>query len=1040
MSRKMIFEFEGISLRRAIRFSCMVLGFVAIVCSMTVPASASTQVYNYDGLNRLTRIDYEDSGLSSDYTFDAAGNRLQLITAVTNLSGFQFGNSLYQGVIVGASGPSVSGLIKISTSPTGSFTGQLIFAGKTYAFKGKFQVTSQGNWTWSGTVVLPGLSTLYINLQTGAGGNLDEVIGSISDGVAFTASASLDRTVFNAKSSPALLAGRYTLLLPANPDAPGDNYPQGDGYATLVLTSDGNARIAGQLGDGTALSGGAMLAKDGSLQIFIPLYGGKGWVSGSVTFRAVDGVSDIDGSLDWFKPAVLSDAFYPAGFLTEIPFLGSSYVPPKAGARILNFPDTVENGILEIGEGEVPNPFSVPLTLDSNNKVQVGGTNAVMLRIASTTGLFTGSFVHPDTGKTDTYNGVVFQRQNLGSGVFRSKHHSGYVTLIANPAAYAAPTEPNTIIYEPAISTTLNSGTSNSSPTPSPSPSPAQMWTISASSSPPGGGTVTGTNTYADGATVSLTAIPAAGYGFAGWLESGTEVSTSGTYSFTADANRSLVANFTLVAVANGLNNPSLLAPASGNIYFTDNSATNGIVKSVPSSGGTVNTLVTGAGAYDSGPGSTYRGVSALSVISGNIFGAYGGYNDFSIFEAPITGGTFTTLFSDNSGDAFLAVTGSNIYYMSGFENINSLPIGGGTGTQLATGVWPRSCAFDSDAIYFVDYYTKDVKRFDLSTNAITTLIGSNSSEGTIFINDSMVFFNIGGSIEAVPKTGGTATTLVSSQTATGFVATSNYLFFIDNGAIQATPLAGGQPIVLRSVSPNVVTSMAVDNTYLYWTDTSAGIGAGVIMRTPLPGATLFADDFSTNAIDPTKWNTSGNIVIEANQQMQIYTNTTDGGGVLTSQPFQIPNRGIVTVTRRVFLHYGNDYVVQSFELDTGTFTMFRVKYANMIYNTPPEKACSGIYVCRNAGNPHDVNQQADISTPIPAIWDQWYDEKIVYEPNTGLVHYFINGTDEIDYNVGVLPANAGTSAQLTVNAWGWYTGHYQFFDDFVITQDASGP
>jgi hypothetical protein len=68
--------------------------------------------------------------------------------------------------------------------------------------------------------------------------------------------------------------------------------------------------------------------------------------------------------------------------------------------------------------------------------------------------------------------------------------------------------------------------------------------TISASASPAIAGTVTGAGAYPAGSTATLTAIPNPGYGFVNWTEGATQLSTNPIYSFTASANRTLVANF----------------------------------------------------------------------------------------------------------------------------------------------------------------------------------------------------------------------------------------------------------------------------------------------------------------------------------------------------------------------------------------------------------------------------------------------------------------------------------------------------------------
>jgi len=70
-------------------------------------------------------------------------------------------------------------------------------------------------------------------------------------------------------------------------------------------------------------------------------------------------------------------------------------------------------------------------------------------------------------------------------------------------------------------------------------------YTISATANPSGSGSVSGTGNYNCGSTVTLHATANNCYGFANWTENGVIVSTSSTYSFTASANRTLIANFT---------------------------------------------------------------------------------------------------------------------------------------------------------------------------------------------------------------------------------------------------------------------------------------------------------------------------------------------------------------------------------------------------------------------------------------------------------------------------------------------------------------
>ena len=72
------------------------------------------------------------------------------------------------------------------------------------------------------------------------------------------------------------------------------------------------------------------------------------------------------------------------------------------------------------------------------------------------------------------------------------------------------------------------------------------IYTITASANPATAGVVTGAGTYAKDASVTLEATPNAGYKFVNWTVGGEEKSTETTYSFTASADVTAVANFEL--------------------------------------------------------------------------------------------------------------------------------------------------------------------------------------------------------------------------------------------------------------------------------------------------------------------------------------------------------------------------------------------------------------------------------------------------------------------------------------------------------------
>lgn len=118
------------------------------------------------------------------------------------------------------------------------------------------------------------------------------------------------------------------------------------------------------------------------------------------------------------------------------------------------------------------------------------------------------------------------------------------------------------------------------------------VWTFTTipqvvlSSLPIAGGTTTGAGTFAQGSTVSVTATSNPSYSFTNWTENGTVVSTSSSYQYEMNGNRTLVANYTL----------QLVVAAS----------------SIPAAGGTI----TGAGVYTPGSSVTLT----ASPISGYTF------------------------------------------------------------------------------------------------------------------------------------------------------------------------------------------------------------------------------------------------------------------------------------------------------------------------------------------------------------------------------------------------------------------------------------
>src|SRR5581483_6885368 len=81
--------------------------------------------------------------------------------------------------------------------------------------------------------------------------------------------------------------------------------------------------------------------------------------------------------------------------------------------------------------------------------------------------------------------------------------------------------------------------------------------TIATSADPAIGGFTTGAGVYNNGNNVTVTATANPGFSFVNWTEGGITVSASTSYTFAANGNRSLVANFASAYVIETSSNPS---------------------------------------------------------------------------------------------------------------------------------------------------------------------------------------------------------------------------------------------------------------------------------------------------------------------------------------------------------------------------------------------------------------------------------------------------------------------------------------------------
>ncbi|MDB6139087.1 MAG: putative Lysyl endopeptidase, partial [Verrucomicrobiaceae bacterium] len=101
--------------------------------------------------------------------------------------------------------------------------------------------------------------------------------------------------------------------------------------------------FAGTLADGAAFTVSTVVGtapNAGYAQphalLYVALYASKGYLRGDFQFNnTLGGNNDFAASLQWSKPALTTEKYYPAGFTTTLAASGQRYTPPTPGVRAL---------------------------------------------------------------------------------------------------------------------------------------------------------------------------------------------------------------------------------------------------------------------------------------------------------------------------------------------------------------------------------------------------------------------------------------------------------------------------------------------------------------------------------------------------------------------------------------------------------------------------------------------------------------------------------------------------------------------------------
>ena len=241
------------------------------------------------------------------------------------------------------------------------------------------------------------------------------------------------------RSNPPPSEGVYTLVIPAN-ESLGAGPPSGDSVGTATVSSAGDIRASIAMADGASLSLSGFVDADDRWSFF--KNSREDTLSGTVVFRDVASVSDLDGSVIWNRAANSRARSFHEGFSLEGLMLGSLWVDP--GQALLA--GLTQNGLANV-ELSLTSNFD-PLTgapatqlgpfdfiwADTNRTTYVP-TTAELVRWSPTarTGTARGSYSNNATRERYTIKNVVFQKQNLVLGNYYGTTGTGRSVVVPKP-------------------------------------------------------------------------------------------------------------------------------------------------------------------------------------------------------------------------------------------------------------------------------------------------------------------------------------------------------------------------------------------------------------------------------------------------------------------------------------------------------------------------------------------------------------------------------------------------------------------------------
>lgn len=381
-----------------------------------------------------------------------------------------------------------------------------------------------------------------------------------------------------------------------------------------------------------------------------------------------------------------------------------------------------------------------------------------------------------------------------------------------------------------------------------------------------------------------------------------------------------------------------------------------------------------------------------------------------------------TDLLKSTPQTAFYFDGKAHLVDISGDVRINKNPCGAGEEHYLA---YQDVVATGSDGKAWIEW--EDGTRFHIKTNAEVTYCGSNLliqrggvfvgpvvKRGARFVITHTAATGIRGTAYEV-EVAADGSTLIHTYEGVVEVRNGMSQTFVLPGKMTTAPVERGE---LATVEFEVERRMKIAWPHLppmndpWWS------------RPPGTRAVL-EDDFGDGAVDATKWEHrsakggegtgffegTGSRVFAPEGRIQIEMNAVGDGGALVSRPFPIQQGKLLKIEKRTRVHASQPHF-----LGLTSILAEDTKHAYAMTHYMDWDGMKGIH----AGLAPKEGPQ------LPPIWDAWFDETMVYDPQSGWIHLTVNGKSVAAHGT---PAPATGRMRVGFTAYGWGTGHRHDID-----------